>query len=76
MRRVGSGRVPTQEACPCGVGVHQSPTVDEFTPGKPLNPHFGDLMVASLPHFQPLSPLWKMRVWAEYFKLLMMVWSS
>ena len=76
MRRVRSGRVPTQGVCLWGWGasLSQCGWVDPLE--SPSTPHFGNFMEASLLHFQPLSPLWRTRVWAEHFKLLMMVWST
>ena len=54
MRRVRSGRVPTQEVCPCGVGVHHSPSVDELTPWKAPQPRTSE--ISWRPHCSISSP--------------------
>jgi len=51
---VRSGRVPTQEVCPCGVGVHHSPSVDEVTPWKAPQPR--TLEISWRPHCSISSP--------------------
>ena len=73
MRRVRSGRVPTQEVCPFGVGVCHSPTVDELTPWEAPQPHTLEISWRLHCSTSSPSPLWRTRVWAEHFKLLMMV---